>query len=96
MIFIYVVLCESMRLYLFVLVDSKEVMDNDVLLNGLLVKKGIRVIYYFYVMGRVEKIWGLYWVEYRLERWLEGEENENGGDKRWKFVVRDSYSYSVF
>lgn len=96
MIFTHAALCESMRLYPPVPADSKEAMDNDVLPNGLPVKKGTRVTYHPYAMGRVEKIWGPHWAEYRPERWLEGEENENGGDKRWKFVARDPYSYPVF
>lgn len=87
---------ESMRLYPPVAADSKEAVANDILPDGTHVKKGTRVTYHPYAMGRVEKLWGPNWAEYRPERWLELEEGENGSEGKWKFVPRDPYSFPVF
>ncbi|KAL6208705.1 hypothetical protein ACLB2K_019651 [Fragaria x ananassa] len=43
-------------------------------------------------MGRMEKIWGKDWAEFRPERWLE---LEMAADK-WRFVAKDVFSYPVF
>ncbi|GAB4830494.1 hypothetical protein Ancab_020205 [Ancistrocladus abbreviatus] len=97
-------LCESMRLYPPVPVDDKEAIADDVLPDGTEVKKGTRVAYHPYAMGRSEKLWGKDWPNYRPERWLEREttapnsaaaegEVEEG---KWKFIQRDPFSYPVF
>ncbi|GAB2249318.1 hypothetical protein Droror1_Dr00012677 [Drosera rotundifolia] len=51
-------LCESMRLYPPVPSDTKQAAGDDVLPDGTKVKKGMRVTYHVYAMGRSEKIWG--------------------------------------
>ncbi|GAB2299831.1 hypothetical protein Dimus_033883 [Dionaea muscipula] len=84
-------LCESMRLYPPVSMDTKEAVGDDVLPDGTEVKKGTRVTYHLYAMGRSEKIWGKHWAEFRPERWLAVSEAGNR-----KFVARDPYSYPVF
>lgn len=86
-------LCETMRLYPPVPLDTKVAMKNDVLPDGTAVKKGSKVIYHPYAMGRVEAVWGKDWADFRPERWLE-EAGE--GDGKWKFVSRDAYTYPVF
>ncbi|XP_021821898.1 cytochrome P450 94A1-like [Prunus avium] len=93
MVYTHAALCESMRLYPPVAVDSKQAMKDDVLPDGTKVKKGMTVTYHVYAMGRMEEIWGEDWAEYRPERWLEREES---GAQKWKFVGRDSFSYPVF
>ncbi|KAL6217491.1 hypothetical protein ACLB2K_010708 [Fragaria x ananassa] len=50
------------------------------------------VAYHVYAMGRMEKIWGKDWAEFRPERWLE---REVAADK-WRFVAKDVFSYPVF
>jgi cytochrome P450 len=67
--------------------------NDDVLPDGTVVKKGTRVTYIPYAMGRSEMLWGPDWAEFKPERWLEREEAEN---RRWKFVGRDVYTYPVF
>ncbi|KAL8529628.1 hypothetical protein ACS0TY_006891 [Phlomoides rotata] len=89
MIYTHASLCESMRLYPPVPVDGKEALGDDVLPDGTIVKKGMRVSYHPYAMGRVEKVWGKDWAEFRPSRWLEGGE-------KWSFVNRDSFTYPVF
>ena len=84
-------LCDSMRLYPPVPVDSREAMNDDVLPDGTLVKKGMIVTYHPYAMGRMEEIWGTDWPEFRPERWLE-----RGSGGEWEFVGKDAYVYPVF
>lgn len=92
MIYTHASLCESMRLYPPVPVDTKEAVADDVLPEGTVVKKGDRIAYHPYAMGRIEEVWGSDWKEFRPERWLQ--EEEVGGN--WKFMARDTYTYPVF
>ncbi|XP_057517729.1 cytochrome P450 94A2-like [Amaranthus tricolor] len=106
MVYIHAALCETMRLYPPVAADLKEAMDDDILPGGIYVKKGTRITYHPYAMGRLEKIWGPHWLEFQPERWLEVEHRSLNKDpevvqdgskvERWKFVPRDPYSYPVF
>ncbi|WJX12038.1 hypothetical protein P8452_02578 [Trifolium repens] len=91
MVYTHAALCETMRLYPPVPVDTKEAAYNDVLPDGTFVKKGWRIAYHVYAMGRSEKIWGPDWAEFRPERWLS--QDEAG---KWIFVGVDPYSYPVF
>ncbi|XP_073063502.1 cytochrome P450 94A2-like [Primulina eburnea] len=91
MIYTHAALCESMRFYPPVPSDTKSAVSDDLLPDGTVVKKGMRVSYHPYAMGRVEKVWGVDWAEFRPARWLERKE-----DGKWSFVSRDSYTYPVF
>ncbi|KAI7991787.1 Cytochrome P450 94B1 [Camellia lanceoleosa] len=93
MIYTHASLSESMRLYPPVPVDGKQAVDDDVLLDGMVIKKGMRVSYHPYAMGRSEKLWGSNWAEFRPERWLEMRAAAAG---KWSFVARDPYTYPVF
>ncbi|XP_027062057.2 cytochrome P450 94A2-like [Coffea arabica] len=86
-------LCETMRLYPPVPSDTKEAAKDDVLPDGTVVRKGTRVTYHPYAMGRVEAEWGSDWGSFRPERWLERDAQSPG---KWKFVAKDSYHYPVF
>ncbi|KAK7345804.1 hypothetical protein VNO77_16415 [Canavalia gladiata] len=90
MVYTHAALCESMRLYPPVPVDTKEVVSDDVLPDGTLVRKGWRVAYHVYAMGRSEKIWGSDWAEFRPERWLSWAEG------KWRLVGVDPFAYPVF
>ncbi|XP_051116841.1 cytochrome P450 94A2-like [Andrographis paniculata] len=92
MVYTHASLCEAMRLYPPVPVDGKAARNDDVLPDGTVVKKGMRVSYHPYAMGRVEKVWGKDWAEFRPERWLERRSPE----EKWCFVGRDPYTYPVF
>ncbi|KAH0695958.1 hypothetical protein KY289_013440 [Solanum tuberosum] len=63
-------LSEALRLYPSVPVDHKEVVEDDVFPDGTVLKKGTKVVYAIYTMGRMEGIWGKDCREYRPERWL--------------------------
>ncbi|MCL7027100.1 hypothetical protein MKW94_007024 [Papaver nudicaule] len=91
-VYIHASLCESMRLYPPVPIDSKEAASDDVLPVGTVVKKGMRVSYSIYAMGRMENLWGSDCNEFRPERWLE-RDNATG---KFSFVAKDSYVYPVF
>ncbi|KAL1531765.1 cytochrome P450 94A2-like [Salvia divinorum] len=93
MVYTHASICESMRLYPPVPTDSKEAMGDDVLPDGTVVKKGMRVLYHPYAMGRVEKVWGEDWEMFRPTRWLE---RAAGGGEKWSFVNRDTFTYPVF
>ncbi|MCD9646714.1 hypothetical protein HAX54_036868 [Datura stramonium] len=69
-------LAETMRLYPPVPEDIREATEDDILPDGTFVKKGTRVIYHPYAMGRVEKVWGKDWAEFRPERWLNGHSDK--------------------
>ncbi|CAH1417761.1 unnamed protein product [Lactuca virosa] len=92
MVYTHASLCESMRLYPPVPVDSKLANADDVLPDGTVVKKGMMVSYHPYAMGRMESIWGENWMEFRPERWLEKDDTA----EKMKFRARDPYVYPVF
>nr|XP_043611204.1 cytochrome P450 94A1-like [Erigeron canadensis] len=92
MVYTHAALCESMRLYPPVPVDSKMANEDDVLPDGTVVKKGMMVNYHPYAMGRAEKLWGADWREFRPERWMEKDETT----KKLRFVAKDPYIYPVF
>lgn len=89
-------LCESMRLYPPVPVDGKQAAADDVLPDGTAVRKGERVAYHPYAMGRMEAIWGKDWAKFRPERWLESDSGDEATEVKWRFVGRDNYTYPVF
>ncbi|KAL9296857.1 hypothetical protein ACSQ67_022753 [Phaseolus vulgaris] len=61
---------ESMRLFPPIQFDSKFAKEDDVLPDGTFVRKGSRVTYHPYAMGRMENIWGPDCLQFRPERWL--------------------------
>jgi len=77
---------ESMRLYPPIQMDSKFCLEDDVLPDGSFVKRGTRVSYHPYAMGRLEEIWGLDCLEFRPERWL----------KNGVFCSENPFKYPVF
>ncbi|RZC55840.1 hypothetical protein C5167_014697 [Papaver somniferum] len=92
MVYIHASLCESMRLYPPVPIDSKEAANDDILPDGTVVKKGMRVSYSSYAMGRLENLWGSDYNEFKPERWLEKDYITGN----LSFVSKDSYMYPVF
>lgn len=78
---------ESMRLLPAIQFDSKFCLEDDVLPDGVFVKRGTRVTYHPYAMGRMEKIWGEDCLKFKPERWL----NKNG-----VFSQENPFKYPVF
>ncbi|KAL3536133.1 hypothetical protein ACH5RR_004594 [Cinchona calisaya] len=68
--YLHAAIFESMRLYPPVQFDSKFCLDDDIFRDGTAVKRGTRVTYHPYAMGRMESIWGSDCLEFKPERWL--------------------------
>ncbi|XP_010271731.1 PREDICTED: cytochrome P450 94C1-like [Nelumbo nucifera] len=77
---------ESLRLYPPVQFDSKFSQEDDVLPDGTAVKRGTRVTYHPYAMGRMEELWGPDCLEFKPERWL----------KNGIFSPENPFKYPVF
>ncbi|KAI3863707.1 hypothetical protein MKW98_031299 [Papaver atlanticum] len=92
MVYLQASLCESMRLYPPVPFDTKEAANDDIFPDGTIIKKGMRVSFSIYAMGRMENLWGLDCNEFKPERWLK-RENVTG---KLSFMGKDSYVYPVF
>lgn len=79
-------LSEALRLYPSVPVDHKEVVEDDVFPDGTVLKKGTKIIYAIYAMGRMEAIWGKDSREYKPERWL----------RDGRFMSESAYKFTAF
>ncbi|KAK3030566.1 hypothetical protein RJ639_039444 [Escallonia herrerae] len=79
-------LSESLRLYPSVPVDHKEVVEDDVFPDGTVVKKGTKLVYAIYAMGRMESIWGQDCREFKPERWLRDS----------RYISESAYKFTAF
>ncbi|XP_009794122.1 cytochrome P450 86B1-like [Nicotiana tabacum] len=79
-------LSEALRLYPSVPVDHKEVVEDDVFPDGTVLKKGTKVVYAIYTMGRMEGIWGEDCREYKPERWL----------RDGRYMTESAYRFTAF
>eukprot|EP01018_Ginkgo_biloba_P032693 Gb_28315 [translate_table: standard] len=77
---------EALRLYPSVPVDHKEVSEDDCFPDGTRLKKGTKILYLIYAMGRMESIWGKDCREFKPERWL----------RDGNFVSESAYKYAAF
>ncbi|XP_047072291.1 cytochrome P450 86B1-like [Lolium rigidum] len=84
--YLHAALSEALRLYPSVPVDHKEVVEDEVFPDGTVLKKGTKVIYAMYSMGRMESIWGEDCREYRPERWL----------RDGRFLGESAYKFTAF
>ncbi|KAK9676450.1 hypothetical protein RND81_11G078100 [Saponaria officinalis] len=84
--FLHAAISEALRLYPSVPVDHKEVATEDIFPNGTVLKKGTKVIYVIYAMGRMEAIWGKDCREYKPERWL----------REGRFMSESAYKFTAF
>ena len=84
--YLHAAVCESLRLYPPVPINSKAALEDDVLPGGRYVGKGWTVDYSKYVMGRMKSIWGEDCEEFKPERWL----------KNGEFVGEDAYKFAAF
>ncbi|KAI5678387.1 hypothetical protein M9H77_09337 [Catharanthus roseus] len=79
-------LSEALRLYPSVPVDHKEVLEDDVFPDGTILKKGTKIVYAIYTMGRMEGIWGRDCRDYKPERWL----------RDGRFMSESAYKFTAF
>ncbi|KAI8022189.1 hypothetical protein LOK49_LG03G01173 [Camellia lanceoleosa] len=71
MYYLQAAIYESMRLYPPVQFDSKFCEEDDTLPDGTFVRKGTRVTYHPYAMGRMEWVWSPDHLKFKPERWLQ-------------------------
>ncbi|KAK7312210.1 hypothetical protein VNO77_35911 [Canavalia gladiata] len=84
--YLHAALSEALRLYPSVPVDHKEVVEDDTFPDGTVLKKGTKVIYAIYAMGRMEAIWGKDCKKFRPERWL----------RDGRFMSESAYKFTAF
>ncbi|XP_004505709.1 cytochrome P450 86B1 [Cicer arietinum] len=84
--YLHACLSETLRLYPSVPVDHKEVVEDVTFPDGTKLKKGTKVIYAIYAMGRMESIWGKDCKEFKPERWL----------KDGHFMSESAYKFTAF
>lgn len=91
--YLHAAVLETLRLYPSAPFEEKEAVGDDVLPGGTAVRKGTRVVFCLYAMGRVEGIWGSDCREFRPERWLSTGDGDGGAGK-----VRQepSYKFAAF
>ena len=85
--YLHAALHESLRLYPPVQFDSRFAQEDDFLPDGSFVRKGTRLTYHAYAMGRMTEIWGEDCLEFRPERWLDRDGN---------FLPQSPLKYTVF
>ncbi|KAI7725713.1 hypothetical protein M8C21_018158 [Ambrosia artemisiifolia] len=69
--YLHAVVYEGMRLFPPIQFNSKFCLRDDTLPDGTFVKKGTRVTYHSYAMGRMEAVWGADCLVFKPERWLK-------------------------
>ncbi|EPS58816.1 hypothetical protein M569_15996, partial [Genlisea aurea] len=84
--YLHAALSETLRLYPSVPVDHKEAAEDEEFPDGTALKKGAKVVYSIYSMGRSEGIWGKDCKEFRPERWL----------REGRFVGESAYRFAAF
>ncbi|MCL7040711.1 hypothetical protein MKW94_025591 [Papaver nudicaule] len=70
LVYLHAALCESLRLYPAVPINSKTVLNEVVLPDGSLIKPGTQILIPFYSVGRMPWIWGEDCLEFKPERWI--------------------------
>ncbi|KAI3869045.1 hypothetical protein MKW92_045629 [Papaver armeniacum] len=71
LVYLHAAICESLRLYPPISLNSKTVLKEVVLPDGSLVKPGMQILISFYSVGRMSWIWGEDCLEYKPERWID-------------------------
>ncbi|XP_038899430.1 cytochrome P450 86B1-like [Benincasa hispida] len=84
--YLHAAISEALRLYPSVPVDHKEVVEDDVFPDGTILKKGTKIIYAIYAMGRMEAIWGKDCCEFKPERWM----------RDGRFMSESAYRFTAF
>lgn len=95
---VHAAFCETMRLYPPVAWDSKHPLRDDILPDGTHVKRGDRVTYFPYGMGRMKNIWGEDCSEFKLERWLSLEDQNSISSNNGNIIYSSisPFKYPVF
>jgi fatty acid omega-hydroxylase len=103
--YLHAALSEALRLYPPVPTDMKCAAADDELPDGISrVKKGQKLVYHIYAMGRMESIWGRDACDFRPERWLDHHDHDHDHhhdhDRRQEAILKinmpSPFSYPVF
>ncbi|XP_023632957.1 cytochrome P450 86B1-like [Capsella rubella] len=86
MVYLQAALSESMRLYPPIPMEMKQATEDDVFPDGTFIRKGSRIYFATYTMGRTESIWGKDCESFKPERWIQAG----------NFVSDDQFKYVVF
>ncbi|KAK9111042.1 hypothetical protein Scep_018561 [Stephania cephalantha] len=73
LVYLHAAICEALRLYPPLPANHRSVDKDDTLPDGTRVKPGMMILISLYAMGRVEAVWGKDCLEYKPERWIDGE-----------------------
>ncbi|KAI3875415.1 hypothetical protein MKW92_038099 [Papaver armeniacum] len=73
LVYLHAAICESLRLYPPVPLNSKTVLHEVVLPDGNLVRPGMQIIISNYSVGRMPWIWGEDCLEFKPERWIDDD-----------------------
>ncbi|KAI3467886.1 hypothetical protein Pfo_024549 [Paulownia fortunei] len=65
---------------------SMWVLEDDKFPDGTVLKKGTKIVYAIYAMGRMESIWGKDCREFKPERWL----------RDCRFMSESAYKFTAF
>ncbi|CAM0870651.1 unnamed protein product [Alopecurus aequalis] len=70
LLYLHAAVCECLRLYPSLPMESKTVAAHDVLPSGHEVWPGDKILVFNYSMGRMKRVWGADCREFRPERWI--------------------------
>ncbi|MCL7032130.1 hypothetical protein MKW94_018252 [Papaver nudicaule] len=87
LVYLHAAICESLRLYPPVPLNSKTVLKEAVLPDGSLVKPGMQIIISNYSVGRMPWIWGEDCLEFKPERWIDADGKLIRHENMSKFVT---------
>ncbi|KAK9110681.1 hypothetical protein Sjap_018741 [Stephania japonica] len=73
LVYLHAAICEALRMYPPLPVNHRGVDKYDILPDGTRVKPGMMILISLYAMGRIEGVWGKDCLEYKPERWIDGE-----------------------
>ncbi|MED6106155.1 hypothetical protein PIB30_002046 [Stylosanthes scabra] len=86
LVYLHGAICEALRLFPPVPFEHKCAVESDILPSGVRVSPNTMVYFSLYSMGRMEKIWGKDYLEFKPERWIS-EKGSNIYAPSYKFIT---------
>ncbi|CAA7039250.1 unnamed protein product [Microthlaspi erraticum] len=86
MVYLQAALSETLRLYPPIPMEMKQAVEDDVFPDGTFIRKGSRIYFSIYAMGRMESVWGKDCEMFRPERWIN-QAGQFVNIEQFKFVV---------